>query len=291
MESNVLEQTASVQILWGPVRVFRGTGTSAGRVNYVWATGGKNLDCHLVEMRKLVLLMAVLFSGVVMAQETTERREDGWVFVKDGNGVITRSFFSPTPQIALEAIQTKGDGWYASMVLEQTAERRSPAELDAFADDLARLVLENPTRIVAANALSALAWATRDEENPYERGLEVLIDIYEAMDGTEAVSTFRALLSIFDAAGGEDYLKNLYSSLERPEKPCWLPPSSVPIVDGKRLEPPRPPKEEWCPYETQWCEVGDVLAKREVEGIDPFLVYSTCDKRKDPTNPLVIRRY
>ena len=242
-------------------------------------------------MRKVVLLMAVLFSGVAMAQETVERREDGWVFVKDGNGVITQAFYSPTPQLALEAIQTKGDMGPASMVLEQTVERRSAAELNAFADDLARLVLESPSVIVAANALRVLTWATRDKEYPYERGLEVLIDIYEAMDGTESVSTFRALLSISRAAGGEDYLKNLFASLERPRKPCWLPPNSVPIVDGKRLKPPRPPREEWCPYETQWCEVGDVLAKQGVKGIDPFLVYSTCDKRKDPQCPLCITIY
>ena len=242
-------------------------------------------------MKKLILLMAVLFAGVAMAQETVvERKEDGFAVVKDGNGRL-RTIYSPTPQMALEAILTRGTIGPASMVLEQTVERRSAAELDAFADDLARLVLESPSEIVAGKALRVLNWATRDKEIPYERGLEVLIDIYEAMDGTEAASTFRVLISISYAAGGEDYLKNLFASLERPEKPCWLPPNSVPIVDGKRLEPPRPPREDWCPYKTQWCEVGDVLAKRGVEGIDPVLVYSTCDKRKDPKCPLCITIY
>ena len=233
-------------------------------------------------MRNLILLVAVLLPCVVMAQETahetTERREDGWVIVKDGNGKRIRGYFSPTPQMALEAIREGKGTTAAEMVLKQKVEMRSGAELDAFADDLARLVLESSSGTVARNALRLLTSATKsysDREIPYERGLEVLIDLYETMDGTEAVSPYRVWIAIF-SAGGEDYLTNLFESLERPEKPCWLPPYAVPIVDGEKLGPPVPPKEEWCPYRTQWCELGKYLATKEV--VSSALVYPICDK-------------
>ena len=228
-----------------------------------------------VTMRKVILLMAVLLPGVAMAQETTERREDGWVFVKDGNGVILQAFFSPTPQMALEAIREGKGAAKGSMVLKQTAERRSAAELDAFADELARLVLESPSKTVASTAFNVLkgsAVSYSAEEIPYTRGLEVLIDIHEAMDGTEAVSTSIVRISIFHA-GGEDYLKNLFASLEPPEKPCWLRPQRL-----LKNAPPEPPQEEWCPYETPWCELGSFLSHMKVEGVDPVRVFSTCNK-------------
>ena len=231
-------------------------------------------------MQKLILLMAVLLPGVAIAQEMAapNAARPNWVFVTDDNGVVIGKV-NPTPQFALEAIQAEKE-WgekAAWTVLRQTAEARSAAELDAFADDLARLVLESPSEKVGMDAIRALRKAANFSTRggiPYERGLEVLIGIYEAMDGTEAVSTFSLLISIF-SAGGEDYLKNLFASLEPPEKPCWPPPQAVVIIDGQRLEPPRPPRDEWCPYKTQWCEVGQYLVMKGV--VDATLVYPTCD--------------
>ena len=236
-------------------------------------------------MKKLILLIAVLLPGVVLAQnmaqikvgEQIERSAEGWVFVKDGNGRILRTFFSPTPEIALEAIQTEGgNGGYARKILRQTVETRSAVELDAFADELARLVLESSSRRVASAALSELeiaTWTDTDKGIRYERGLELLIEIYEAMDGTETVSTYRMWVAIF-FAGGEEYLKNLFASFEPPAKPCWLRPSRK-----SRNAPPEPPQEEWCPYRgVPWCHLGTFLALEKVENVDPSYVFSTCNK-------------
>ena len=76
------------------------------------------------------------------------------------------------------------------------------------------------------------------------RGLEVLTEIYEAMDGAEAVRFYQVWIAIF-SAGGENYLRNLFESLECPDKPCWLVPYAVPVMDGQSLESQFPPKEEW----------------------------------------------
>ena len=224
-------------------------------------------------MKRLVLLMAVLFSGVAMAQETVvERKENGFAVVKDGNGTL-RTIYSPTPQFVLQAIRegNSAGGRGARIVFKQETERRSDAELDAFADELVRLVQEAHSRKVAVDAIFALG--------SYERGLEVLIDIYENLDGTEAVSSRSMLIIIFHMPGGEDYVMNLYASLERPAEPCKLRSDSftIPMVDGKRIGPPDPPKEEQCPYKTRWCEVATVLVVLEVA--DPADVYPICDKR------------
>ena len=220
-------------------------------------------------MKKLVLLMAVLVSGVAMAQETVvERKENGFAVVKDGDGTL-RTIYSPTPQFALNRLlaeESRGRN-DAAMIFKQKWERRSDAELDAFADELVRLVMETPSRKVADYAIYAL--------RSHKRGLEILTDIYENLDGTEAVPKYFMLWDIFRVPGGKDYVMNLYASLERPAAPCKLRPQGIIIKDGKRLNPD-PPEEEQCPYKTQWCEVAQFLVGKELA--DPAYVYPICDK-------------
>lgn len=168
----------------------------------------------------------------------------------------------------------------------QVGEARSAAELDVFADELARLALESPSKEVAGDAISALSSAAvsyGDDEIAYERALALLIDIHKAMDGTEAVDDW-LVWSAIARAGGEDYLANLFASLEPPAKPCWKRPQII-----HENQPPNPPQEEWCPYtDVPWCELGVFLAhkvssplefnKYEIEGVDPTHVFSTCNK-------------
>ena len=262
-----------------------------------------------VKMKKLILLMAVLFAGVAMAQETViERKDDGWIVIKDGNGTL-RSAYSPTPQMALEAIRTDDQNtgkFDAAMILKQKVETRSDAELNAFADELVRLVMETPSRNVANKALYALG--------SHKRGLEILIDIYENLNGTEAVSkgsvlfylagfnnrrAFETLVNIYEnlngadtvgvvgaifrVPGGKDYLMNLYASLERPEEPCKIRPDIILMKDGKRIGPPVPPEEKICPYKTQWCQVATMLSRqvirgKKIDGVDPAYVFPLCDR-------------
>ncbi len=212
--------------------------------------------------------MVVLFSGVAMAQETVvERKEDGFAVVKDGNGRL-RTIYSPTPQFALEAILAEKSSVgkiTAAMIFKQKWETRSDAELDAFADELVRLVLETPSYKVADHAIYALG--------SHKRGLEILIDIYENPQNTRV-----SLGHIFRLPGGEDYVINLYASLEPPEEPCKLPPQIIiRNSDGEIIGPPVPPKEEQCPYKTEWCNVGKLLVGLEV--LDLADVYPICDGR------------
>ncbi len=241
-------------------------------------------------MKNLVLLMAFLIPGVALAQEAydPDAHEKFFVFVEDDHGNLRTVI--PTPQFALESIQAqkRWGGSAAEMILGQVDEQRfvSAAELDAFADDLGRLILETPSSKVARKVKFLLQTAA------YERAAEVLINVYEAMDGTEAVPKRDVLYSILDAGvggAGEAYVRNLFASSEPPEKPCWLPP--VWIMPGEEQEP-EPPKEEHCPYKTQWCEVGTLLIQRErialatgyaeyspfKAGVDPDLVFPLCDQ-------------
>lgn len=235
-----------------------------------------------------MLLLAVLIPATAMAQELNER-ERNWVFVKDGHGMIIGSI-NPSPQIALDAIRTekKWGNQAAWAVLRQMVELRSTVELDDFADDLGKLVLESSSEEIAMNALYILRDAASISHMSggiiYERGLDVLIKIYEAMDGTEIISDQEVLRTIL-TAGGEAYVRTLFESKEQPEKPCWLNPKDIVIPDEH--EPEKilvPPKEEWCPYKTPWCGIGDLLIKEKVAEIDPAFFYSICDKRRTRVN-------
>ena len=77
---------------------------------------------------------------------------------------------------------------------------------------------------------------------------------------------------------GKHHVRNLFASSERPEKPCWLPPPFRIIWAGeepKRV--PLPPKEERCPYRTQWCEAGVVPGYSGI--VDLNSIYSICSRR------------
>ncbi len=235
-------------------------------------------------MKKLIVLLAFLIPGVALAQEADE----SWralVWVTDGNGKLIEKVRA-TPQFALDAIQAE-ESWgmgAARKVLKQVGEPRSPAELDALADALGRLILESPSHQVAYTALNALADVARESSGgpgiPYARAVDVLIQVYEAMDGTEAVSKNNYVLRSIRHAGarGEDYVRTLFASLERPEKACFVAPTVGVVIDGKVVNRVgHPPKEEHCPYETQWCEVGAIL--REYD-----LVYPICDGRRSKIN-------
>ena len=184
-----------------------------------------------------LIAMALLIPGVALAQESAAPDAHGnkgfFVFVEDDHGYLRTVI--PTPQFALEGIQLqkKWGGSAAEMILRQVDEQRSvsAAELDAFADDMGRLILESPSSEVVRKVLGIFRMAASEHTSnrgiPYERAAEVLINVYEAMDGTEALSKRTVLSSILGAGvggAGEAYVRNLFASREPPEKPCWLPP-------------------------------------------------------------------
>ncbi len=245
-------------------------------------------------MKNLIMLMALLIPGVALAQEADEtnaaKQARGMIFVTNENGSVQPVY--PTPQLAQEAlddIRTE-KGWgagTAKVLLRQIGRPLPAAELDALADALARLILESSSRKVAYDALTVLRWAayegTSGSEIPYVRGLDLLIQVYEALDGTEAVDAEDLWYAII-GAGGEDYVMNLFASSERPEAPCSIQPYTPNITywagSGQEpvQEPAGPPPGGWCPNVSQWCELGFALGISKVEGVDLKHVLSICNK-------------
>lgn len=248
-------------------------------------------------MQKLILLLTILIPATTAAQKVTEPQIPGVIvdIEMDGaRGIIVDDDYGniigmviPTPQFALNSIleQKEWGKESARNLLRQLYGPYPAAELDAFADDLGRLILESPSRDVARKALSVIGDATymgtANNAVPYERGIDLLIKIYETMDGSEAISTDHVLDEILYGGGvqGVTYGKGLFALSEQPEKPCWLAPYMYPGDRASEL----PPKEEICPYEgIRWCDLGIKLGYMEQQGydtgIDLAFIYSICDR-------------
>lgn len=262
-------------------------------------------------MHKLILLLVILIPELTVAQETVER-EHNWVFLTDDRGMVIGRV-NPTPQFALDAVRAQQEWRHraALAVLRQTIQPRSASKLDEFADELGKLaiegshwsgpgedalyILKNATSVNSENGEINRCPGCRLLDNsyhgtivnpevggiPYERGLDVLIEVYEKTKNREFFSTERFLSNFLLPAGGTDYLVHLFESLDRPVKSCWMPPPYRIAPNGEEPERgPEPPKEEWCPYETEWCQVSTLLIRKNVAGVDPALVYSLCDRSK-----------
>ncbi|MDE2770340.1 MAG: hypothetical protein OXI44_04065 [Bacteroidota bacterium] len=147
-------------------------------------------------------------------------------------------------------------------------EKAAPTEAE-----IVRLVLETPSKTVAMDAIFALKYD--------ERRLGVLLDIYQALDGTQAIDSAIVLQRIAFAKGGQDYLMNLFASLEPPEEPCKQRPQRGRVAADGSVLYSGPPEEELCPYKTEWCKVGIALVRRDhLHPVHHSLIYPTCDNRK-----------
>ena len=111
----------------------------------------------------------------------------------------------------------------AVAVLRQTIETRSPTELDAFADELGRLLIESlqpQHRFVATLAL----WeaSKRDYDGiPYRRAMDVLIHAYESLKGHDYEKA-QVVLAYVGMAGGADYLRGILSQACRPRSLAFI---------------------------------------------------------------------
>ena len=200
-------------------------------------------------MKNLIALMltALLASGALA------QTKDGMHFK---NGV----WIAPTPQSALDAILSgEGDGMvanHAAAVLRQKFDRRSAAELDAFAEELGRIFVEG-NYMQSVRAGSALTHATLEsgEGIPYTKSRDLFIRIYESVRGTDVILASRALSKVFHT-DGEDYVRDLFHKSPKPEKPC----SPGGIVSLGEL-----PEEPVCPIEHDpWCDAGEILASNAI---------------------------
>ncbi len=143
----------------------------------------------------------------------------------------------------------------AKYILRQVYGPRAPAELDAFADQVAALAADaSLPEHVRANAEIALASAARlesgrvgHEGTPYVRGFDLLVQVYES--GNDAA--LGAILSV-DPERGPAYLQDVFERSERPPLCRWS-------YDSDRYEPPECVRGHRTFHKTTWCRAGEML--------------------------------
>ena len=195
----------------------------------------------------MLLLLAFLLPFGTRAQETVVMPKRGMVMQE---GV----WQAPTPATALRAVMAHEEpdaDVVAVAVPRQTFDTRPAAELDAFAADLGRLVLEG-TGSQSFYARMALIFAASDYYEggtPYAGAVDVFIRLYESLEGRTHPRAHIVLVGLFQA-GGADYVRDLFKASEQPSEPCFSPHRVVVLLLGAEEPPPAPPREKWCPNES-----------------------------------------
>ncbi|MYE33316.1 MAG: S46 family peptidase [Gemmatimonadales bacterium] len=205
-------------------------------------------------MKRIVLFFLVLLcpAGLSAREQMPER----------GMLLERGQWRTPTPTSALRTLQVEesdADGRLrgrnaAEAVLRQHFESRSKAELDAFADDLVRLIRDG-TKLQAYAAHMALIHSAAVAEEPgrgvpYTGAADAFIRLYESYDGEARLQYEgdQALYGIFET-GGVDYVRALFDASEQPP-PCQWPPMGLDVPQV--VENP-------CPNVCAWCQAGKLL--------------------------------
>lgn len=206
-------------------------------------------------MKRIVLVtVAILVPAGTGAQEKQKPPESGMV-------MEAGEWRAPTPATALRALLDDADIGRrdaAIAVLRQRFGTFSTAELDAFADDLAR-VMRDGTDQQATEAHMALISASRayvspERGVPYAGATRAFVRLYESYDDSLARKADRALHGVF-VTGGVEYVRRLFEASEQPP-PCQYPHE---VPEGEMPENP-------CPNVCTWCQAGGVLMKNRADG-------------------------
>ncbi len=165
-------------------------------------------------------------------------------FAQSKAGMIMKGgiFLKPTPPVALDQLVEKRNIDPAIAVLTQKFEPRPVPELDAFADQLVRLMLEHQDSTTRSHARRALyeAGKARSGGTPYSRATEIFIEMYESVSKDEDhLKPDGYLLTVYNS-GGEDYVHNLFET--SPQPPAC------------RIGYDTP-----CPHKGPWCNAAYVL--------------------------------
>ena len=220
-----------------------------------------------VTMKNLLLsLLVLMLPAVAAAQETRVHYKKGMVM---DNGTWQK----PTPETALRALmaQEVADSDPAAALLRQVFHPRPAAELDAFADELARIVREG-TNVQSSQAslaliFSAVKYQGTGRGTPYAGAVDAFVRLYESFEDHAHPRASHALYGVFQT-GGTGYVRDLFKASEKPPKPCFQPHRFIVLLPGEEPPPP-PPKEEWCPNTSVWCQAGDILLYGGHDGPDP----------------------
>ena len=161
----------------------------------------------------------------------------------------------PTTEKALELmmldIDDGGTGEPAEAILRQAFETMPAAELDAFAEELGRIVRYG-ARYQSNRAGMVLVMASKDLSHgtPYTRSAEILISVYESFEDRMHPRAFRVLHSVY-SSGGKDYVRDLFNGSKKPPEcqDC----GGTAKLSCNNVENP-------CPNVGTWCQAASVLS-------------------------------
>ena len=159
----------------------------------------------------------------------------------------------------------------AVAVLRQVYERHPPGELDALADELARLFRDG-TYFQSSKAWGILVDVGLDfdlEGIRYARARKVFIRLYESFEDPFVPRARQALHGVI-ATGGEDYLLALFNRSTQPPE-CTR--AQWHLDSQGQLVPPENP----CPNISLWCDAGGLLLEKSGKGPDPDVYYPLCE--------------
>ena len=219
-----------------------------------------------MNIKTLLLSLTLLVGASASAQPKV-----GMIF-KDGVFVI------PTEEEAIEQIISKGDYESGLAILTQTLDSRPASELDALAEDLVQIMLDDDNSKVRRDARLLLEMAARGfgGGTPYDRMQQTFISLYEASSDAEMAA--RNLQSVY-ASGRPDYVRNVHASATKPEKACTRPGLQMSFVtaEGIVIEGPEVKEEDYCPYDQNtWCMAGKILVYNRDSAADAFEVLPRC---------------
>lgn len=208
----------------------------------------------------LIILCALSIPAIAQSKKGMHFKDGVWT--------------TPTTESALAAIeQGTRNIDYAVAVLRQKFGKRPSTDIDALADELARLFVEGDvTQTYAAERALKVAGRAHGDGAPYARAKLIFMEIYESLDGSDPSLKARALTGVF-RAGGEGMIRDMFHNNPKPPQACEL--SMIMYnPDGSKVD-----LTTVCPYDKDpWCMAGRVLARNAMRDSPTIRVLPT-----DPT--------
>ena len=221
-------------------------------------------------MKKLIhLIVACMFAMQVNAQHQKGKVMEGG------------EWHIPTTEKALELLmldsENGGTSEPAEAILRQVFEVMPTAELDAFAEELGRIVRDG-TKFQSHLASWALVMASDDygRGTPYAKSTEILINIYESLEDRIIHPRASGILLDVWHSGGKDYVRNLFNASQKPPE-CQNCGGRTNLLTSLSCESVENP----CPNVGMWCQAAGVLSlKGEGPSVDEWA--RLCSFRRNP---------
>lgn len=244
-------------------------------------------------MKRIMLFLFALLSPVGLEGQDKDTPPKRGMVLESGE------WQTPTPASALRAVELlevemleveetatnhvrAADAGIA--LLRQKYDTRSFAELDAFADELVRLIREgNETQVYTAYSVltrSALEFDDAPEEGVAYRGaVDAFVGLYESYEDRLGREADRALHAVAQT-GGFDYIRRLYESSEQPPECQWPAQQAIEYPDGEWRFQTREELENPCPNVCLWCQAGALLVIYTDDGPDEELWSRLCEYKR-----------